>query len=88
MNVRFKESFAKDLQAIRDSSLRVRIKEIIQAIEQAQSLSEVANVKRLQGGGDYYRIRVGDYRIGLVIEGDIVTFVRFLHRRDIYKRFP
>jgi hypothetical protein len=26
--------------------------------------------------------------MGLIIEGDIVVFVRFLHRSDIYRYFP
>ena len=57
-------------------------------VEQAQHLGQVANLKKLRGGGNYYRIRVGDYRIGLIVEGDAVTFVRFLHRKDIYRYFP
>ncbi|HEY4721787.1 MAG TPA: type II toxin-antitoxin system RelE/ParE family toxin [Anaerolineae bacterium] len=48
----------------------------------------MANIKKLQGGTNYYRIRVGDYRVGLVVESDTVTFVRFLHRKDIYRYFP
>lgn len=41
------------------------------------------------GGEDrYYRIRMGDYRLGIIVEGEVVTFVRFLHRRDIYGYFP
>jgi mRNA interferase RelE/StbE len=31
---------------------------------------------------------VGDYRIGISVEGDEVEFVRCLHRRDIYRYFP
>jgi mRNA-degrading endonuclease RelE of RelBE toxin-antitoxin system len=31
---------------------------------------------------------LGDYRLGLVIEDDIVTLVRILHRKDIYRYFP
>ncbi|MER3513294.1 MAG: plasmid stabilization protein, partial [Chloroflexota bacterium] len=42
MNVQFKESFIKDLRAIRDSSLRARIKEIIEAVEQARRLEDIA----------------------------------------------
>lgn len=36
----------------------------------------------------YYRIRVGDYRLGLALEGDTVILVRFLHRKEIYRYFP
>jgi len=40
------------------------------------------------GGDRYYRIKIGDYRIGMTVEGNLVTLVRFLHRKDIYRYFP
>lgn len=88
MNVEFKGSFARDLKRIRDNDLKRRVKEIIELVERVQSLQEVQNVKKLRGGDCYYRIRVGDYRIGLLEVGDTVTFVRLLHRKDIYRYFP
>jgi len=42
----------------------------------------------LTSDGAYYRIRLGDYRIGLVVNEQTVVFVRFLHRREIYRYFP
>ena len=88
MKVEFRESFARDLRAITDQALRTRLKSVIESVEQAERLDQIANLKRLQGSGQYYRIRIGDYRIGLSITRDVVTFVRFLHQRDIYRRFP
>ena len=88
MTVRFKESFVRDLRAIKDKGLLTRVRELIELVEQAQHLGQVANLKKLRGGGNYYRIRVGDYRIGLIVEDDTVTFVRFLHRKDTYRYFP
>jgi mRNA-degrading endonuclease RelE of RelBE toxin-antitoxin system len=35
-----------------------------------------------------YRIRIGDYRIGIFFKEDTVIFARILHRKDIYKLFP
>jgi mRNA interferase RelE/StbE len=87
VTVRFKESFVKDLQNIKDKGLLARARELIELVEQAQHFGQVANLK-LRGGGNYYRIRVGDYRIGLIVEGAAVTFVRLLHRKDIYRYFP
>ena len=49
---------------------------------------------KLQGYDHYYRIRVGDYRLGISIAitleetEEMFRFVRCLHRKDIYKRFP
>ena len=37
---------------------------------------------------DYWKLRVGDYRIGIVVEEGTVEFVRCLSRRDLYKFFP
>ncbi|MBC7263096.1 MAG: type II toxin-antitoxin system mRNA interferase toxin, RelE/StbE family [Chloroflexi bacterium] len=88
MNTQFRESFSKDLRKIRDKDLLNRVKAVIEAVEQAQGLGEIPNLERLKDWNKYYRIRVGDYRLGLVIEGDIVTFVRFLHRKDLYRYFP
>jgi mRNA interferase RelE/StbE len=88
VTVRFKESFVRDLRHIKDKGLFTRVRELIELVEQAPHLGQVANLKKLRGGGNYYRIRVGDYRIGLTMDGDAITFVRFLHRKDIYRYFP
>ncbi len=88
MKVEFKSSFAKDLRKIKDAELRAQVGEIIQLIERAQNLQNIENIKKLKGGAQYYRIRIGDYRMGLAVHDDVVTFVRFLHRKDIYRYFP
>lgn len=88
MNTQFKESFNKDLRRIRDKDLLNRTKAVILSVEQAKGLGDIPNLERLKGWSKYYRIRVGDYRVGLAVEGDVVTFVRFLHRKDIYRYFP
>jgi mRNA interferase RelE/StbE len=88
LKVRFKESFAKDLRAVKDQALLARIKALIETVEKAGSLREVAALKRLRGGGDSYRVRIGDYRVGLAVDEDVVAFVRVLHRREVYRYFP
>jgi mRNA interferase RelE/StbE len=88
VKVEFRESFAKDLKGVKDKSLLKRAKELIEAIEQANSLVDTPNSKKLKGGGNYFRLRIGDYRIGITLENDTVIFVRFLNRKDIYKYFP
>jgi mRNA interferase RelE/StbE len=88
MNVEFRKSFEKDLSKIRDVELLQRIKGVIEEVESLDSLTDLSNVKKLKAEGDYYRVRVGDYRIGLSVSGDVVTFVRVLHRKEIYRYFP
>lgn len=88
MNVEFRRSFVKDLEKTADSRLRQRVREVIVAVESAQTLADVGHVRKLRDGENYYRIRVGDYRLGLLWEGDTIVFVRFLHRKDLYRVFP
>jgi len=62
---------------------------VIEQIELAESLNAIAHVKKLKGSvPHYYRIRVGDYRIGIKLENDKIIFVRFLHRKEMYRYFP
>jgi mRNA interferase RelE/StbE len=88
VKVEFKKSFAKDLKAIQGQDLLDRVKELIELVEKAAALSEIPGLKKLRGGGDYYRLRIGDYRVGIALEDDTVVFVRFLNRKDVYKYFP
>jgi mRNA interferase RelE/StbE len=88
VKVEFKESFAKDLKAVKDQALLKRVKDLIEAVEKSDSLIDTPNLKKLKGGGNYFRLRIGAYRIGLALENDTVVFVRFLNRKDIYRYFP
>lgn len=47
-------------------------------------------VQKLKGYQEYYRLRVGDYRIGLRIDSDqrVIEFCRVLHRKEVYRKFP
>ncbi|GAB1542403.1 type II toxin-antitoxin system RelE/ParE family toxin [Scytonema sp. NUACC21] len=88
MNLQFRKSFEKDLGKIRDDALLQRIKAVIEEVENAENLSEVSNIKKLISNDDYYRIRLGDYRIGITIFNGVIVFVRALPRKDIYRYFP
>ena len=90
MKVSFKNSFLKSIQKIRNSELKEDIFEVISNVENAQNLIEIQNLKKLKGYSVYFRIRVGDYRIGIkwVEDNQTVFFVTFDHRKDIYKKFP
>ncbi len=60
----------------------------IDLIEEAIFMSDIKGLKKLKGFKDAYRIRIGDYRLGIFINKDTVQFARFAHRKDIYKLFP
>jgi mRNA interferase RelE/StbE len=60
----------------------------IENVLDAKKINDINNLKKLQGFKEYYRIRIGAYRIGVKIIDDTVIFSVFDHRKDIYKRFP
>jgi mRNA interferase RelE/StbE len=88
LKVEFKASFAKDLRKINNASINKQVSQVIEYVEKAHNFPEIVNLKKIVGADNYYRIRIGDYRIGVVIEADTVIFVRVLHRKDIYRYFP
>ncbi|MCB8979236.1 MAG: type II toxin-antitoxin system RelE/ParE family toxin [Ardenticatenaceae bacterium] len=88
MEVFYESSFAKDLKRVKDKQLLKRVRDVLEQVKAAQELGEISNLKKLQGYESYFRIRLGDYRIGIEVEKQTVIFVRILHRKDIYRRFP
>jgi mRNA interferase RelE/StbE len=42
----------------------------------------------MRAQGNYYRMRLGDYRMGFKIESGSIIILRFMHRKDIYNYFP
>jgi len=89
MNVEFDRSFLKSLRKLNDSQLLEKIEKLIVTLEQSDSLSKIMTVKKIVGHQNYYRIRLGDYRIGIEkINSNTVRLIIVAHRKDIYAVFP
>ena len=84
----FLSSFLKDLQKLSDKATCAQVQELIGTVEGANSPAQIPNLKKMHGRASYYRVRIGNYRVGVIIESNRVTFVRCLNRADIYKHFP
>lgn len=89
MNVEFDKSFLKSLSKIKDEKSLKRIEEIILSLEESQSLNRAKNIKKLTGFNTYYRIRIGNLRLGFEqMNSQTIRLIIIAHRKDIYKRFP
>ena len=88
MIVQIDKSFVKDAERIKDQHLLNRIANCINQVIDTDSLDRINSVKKLKDETCYYRIRIGDYRVGLRVDRDAVIFIRVLHRKEIYKYFP
>ncbi len=88
MKIVYLKSFLKDIQKIKDPKLARKVEQLILEIKAADSLDDLSNVKKMKGYSVAFRIRVGDYRMGIYKETEVVELARFLKRNDIYKVFP
>lgn len=87
MTIEFDPRAGKDLEKL-DQTARKRIlrflEERIQPLDDPRALGESLKGPKL---GEYWKSRVGDYRIIGIIEDErlIVLVLRIGHRRDIYR---
>ena len=88
MKTVFQSSFAKGLRTIKNRRVHDQVAELIETVEQAADLSAIPKLKKLHSARLCYRVRLGEYRVGIVVQEGVVYFVRCLHRKEIYRYFP
>jgi mRNA-degrading endonuclease RelE of RelBE toxin-antitoxin system len=88
MQIEITKKFGKQVEKCQNKKIRTALSKIIQNIHQARNLHEIRNLKKLKGFKKFYRIRIGDYRMGIVIKNNKVVLAAFDHRSDIYNYFP
>jgi mRNA interferase RelE/StbE len=76
------------LKKIRDNTVHDKVQQILEEIEKANSVQDIKNLSHLSGHRNYYRIKVDEYRLGLIIRDKEIEIIRFLHRKDVYRYFP
>ena len=89
MKVEFDKSFEKSIDKIRNKNMFPKILHVILELEHAKSIQEVKQIKKLTGYKNYYRIKLGEYRLGIEsINNDTVRVIIIAHRKEIYRFFP
>jgi len=85
----YKKSFLKDLAKLPKHYREQTERLVFEEIPRLDNVFTTLDTKKMKGYQDYYRIRVGDYRIGCKVEQKTqITFYRVKSRGDIYKVFP
>jgi len=88
MKIEYRKNFLKELSKIHIKE-RSRIESFVfKELPAANSIFELGNVEQMKGYTSYYKVRFGQYRIGLKMKDDIVILERALLRKDIYCYFP
>ncbi|MCE7061293.1 type II toxin-antitoxin system RelE/ParE family toxin [Dyadobacter sp. CY343] len=87
MKYEYARSFVKDTKKA-PQEIRSQLQSLVAHVMSSEHISQLANVKKMKGYSNAYRIRMADYRIGFLLEDDVLIFTRLLHRKEIYRYFP
>ena len=89
MIISFDHSFSKSLDKLKERQIIDRLNELIISMEKAEYLRDIPGIKPMNSHPGYYRIRIGDYRVGFELKRKAeILLILVAHRKDIYKRFP
>jgi mRNA interferase RelE/StbE len=88
VNVHYRQLFLKDLKKLQKTAVYNRVYELVFAIlPDAKHIQEIPNIKAMVGYPGYYRLRLGDYRVGFILQDQSLELMRVLHRREFYRYF-
>ena len=88
MIVLIDKRFEKDTNKINDKSILKKIASCIIEIQNSDSLNKVKNLKKLKGFDSEYRIKIVDYRIGLIIENKVIFLSGFFTEKTFINSSP
>jgi len=89
MDFETSKHFDKQVLKIKDKAIKARLRKIIEKVADADNLEGISNITPIVGHLGYYRIRFGDYRVGISLEDNTVWFLYFGKRNEnTYKKFP
>jgi mRNA interferase RelE/StbE len=86
MNVTYDRKFFKDFSAVPEY-VQVSFAELRKEFEKISTIREIPNCRPLKGNKDFFRIRLGDYRVTLKLnDANSMELKRFLPRGQVYKK--
>lgn len=88
MKVIVTKQFEKDVHKELSKALQLKLADIIEELQKGSSLNSINDLKKLKRYKTSYRIRMGDYRIGFILDENIIKLSRVLNRKEIFRYFP
>lgn len=81
----FDKQIKKDLKCFSKKTASLLIDTIIEKLSVNPFPKQKGNPKKLKGN-NYFRLRIGDYRVLYEVDNSIVKIFVVLHRKDVYKK--
>ncbi len=87
MRVMSTKHFDKHLKKC-PANIQKRFVAVYDNMVMVKALSELQNAEKLTGFENFYRIRIGSYRLGFYSVNNKIELLALLHRKEIYRFFP
>ncbi len=89
MKVIYTKTFLKDLSKVFPDKRRKQIEKFVFVeLPGLSSIESAGNIEQMTGFKNYYKVRFGDFRVGMNKNDDTIEVLRVLNRKEIYKYFP
>ncbi len=86
----YKKTFLKELKKL-PKDIRIKTEHLcFDILPEIDNLADIKGLEKLVGYEKSYKIRFGDYRVGIEIdiEKKVIVCCRVLHRKEIYRYYP
>ncbi len=86
----YKKTFLKELKNL-PKNIREKAEHLcFDILPEIDALADIKGLEKLVGQEKFYKVRFGDYRIGIKVDNDskTITCCRAMHRKEIYRYYP
>ncbi len=90
IQVLYKKTFLKELKKL-PKDIRIKAEHLcFDVLPKIENPADIRGLEKLVGYEKSYKVRFGDYRIGIEIdiESKVIECCRALHRKEIYRYYP
>jgi len=87
--VEYKKSFLKELASL-PKEIQAKVEKVVFEELTCENPFELGYIEQMKGYPGKYKIRIGQYRIGISVDQrkKLIVCNRVAHRKDIYRLFP
>jgi len=88
MQVKYNKQFLKELSKLPNKT-STKIEEFVfESLPKYNTIEQVGNIEKMIGYKNCFKVRFGNYRVGIKRENGYIVITTVKHRGEIYKYFP
>lgn len=88
MEVEYRKKFLKELSKLPSTTADDIEEFVFDTLPKYQNLEEIGKIEKMTGYKNYFKIRFGDYRVGIQRIDQSIIIETVKHRKKIYQFFP